>query len=124
MWAYGKELQHYGIPGMKWGFRRRRNSSSGTSSNKRKSSDDFLRSQVLKKKKLNQLSNKELQEYNNRKNLERNYKSFKPKHIAMGIAAAGTAVTVLSHYKSIKSSIPEVISDGKSIVDKLRNIKR
>lgn len=122
MWKYNDELYHAGVLGMRWGFRKR--SGSITKSNTaRKPSEDHLKTQELKKKKLSQLSNKELQDYNNRKNLERNYKSFKPKHIAIGLAAVGTTATLLGNYRNIKSNLPDVISDGKSILDKMKNVR-
>ncbi len=123
MWEYNdpNQLYHYGILGMRWG--RRKGSSPKIAKKKRMVSTDHARVQRLGKKKISQLSNKELQEYNSRKNLERNYKSFKPKHIAIGIAAVGTAAGLLGNYKNIKSNFPEVINDGRNILSKMRNIR-
>lgn len=121
MWKYD-EIYHVGVLGMKWGFRKRSGSINKIIS-KKKPSEDHMKTKELKKKKLSQLSNKELQDYNNRKNLERNYKSFSPKHIAIGMAVVGTTATLLSNYKNIKSSMPEVIKDGKTVIDKLRNVR-
>lgn len=116
MWQYNylDELYHYGILGMRWGRRTSRKSTP---------SDDHLNIQKLKKKRISELSNKELQEYNNRKNLERNYNSFKPKHFAMGMAALGAAAGVIGNYKNIKSNFPELLQDGKTLVSKMRNIR-
>lgn len=70
-------LTHYGIKGMKWGVRRA-NPSGGDSS-----SDDAKRAVALKAKVakggVNSLSNKELQDYVTRMNLEKQYKDAGPK---------------------------------------------
>lgn len=123
MWEYNNtdELYHYGILGMRWG---KRKGSTPKIAKKRKTvSVDYAKAKRLGKKKLSQLSNKELQDYNSRKNLERNYKSFKPKHIAIGIASVGTAAGLLGNYKNIKSNFPEVVKDGRTILSKMRNIR-
>ena len=116
MWQYNNldELYHYGVLGMRWGRRKARKSTL---------SDDHLKTQKIKKKRISELSNKELQEYNNRKNLERNYNSFKPIHFAMGMAAFGAAAVIIGNYKNIKSNLPELLQDGKILVSKMRNIR-
>ena len=76
-------LQHYGIPKMKWGIRRYQNED-GTyteegKARRRKSdsySDDYKHFQKLRKTPSNQLSNKELQDLNNRYNLEQQRKNY------------------------------------------------
>lgn len=107
---YGNELFHYGILGMRWGRRKSR------------SADHQLHSK-LKRKHVSQMSNDEIRTYNNRANLERNYKSFKPNYLKSGIAIVGTTAAVLGSYKAIKSGAPTVINDGKAIVNKLRHLK-
>lgn len=72
-----KDLKHSGIKGQKWGERRYQNED-GTyteegKQRRRKGSDDYLRSRQLMKKGIRNLSNKELQDINNRQNLERTY---------------------------------------------------
>lgn len=73
-------LEHFGIPGMKWGVRRNRKSSSRKSSRKSKkesrpidAESDFLTKN--KKRDLSTMSNEELQRINTRMNLENNYKA-------------------------------------------------
>ena len=57
-------LEHFGIPGMKWGVRKKRSSNSES---------DFVRN--VRKKKASELSNEELQRATTRMNLENNYAS-------------------------------------------------
>lgn len=72
-------LAHYGIKGMKWGVRRANPSGSSSS----ESSSDAKRAVELKTKVakggINSLSNKELQDYVTRMNLEKQYKAAQPK---------------------------------------------
>lgn len=72
------ELYHWGIKGQKWGNRRYQNED-GTYTEegkirRRKGSEDYLKVKEIKKKSIKSMSNKELQDANNRMNLERTYK--------------------------------------------------
>lgn len=61
-------LQHFGVLGMKWGKR------SKGSTKISKSSPEHKTKQILKKKKLNEMTNQELKTLNERLQLERSYK--------------------------------------------------
>lgn len=74
-----KDLKHFGIPGMRWGVRRDR-----TSGRKPKGSEDYRATKQLRKKKLQDLSNKELQTLNNRLQLEQQYKNLTKKKLSVG----------------------------------------
>jgi len=84
------ELKHIGILGMKWGKNR-----DGTSS---KGSEDHIRAKALKAKGAKNLSTKELQDLNQRLQLEKQLKDLSPskykkgKAIAKGILATGTTL--------------------------------
>lgn len=76
------ELEHYGVPGMKWGIRRsrkqlaraaRERGDTPADSSDSSSSEDSQRARSLSGRSASSLSNKELQELNNRLNLEEQY---------------------------------------------------
>lgn len=71
------ELYHFGVKGMKWGIRHDKNRSGSSRSRKKKrvASEDYTRSRDIMKKKLYEMSNRELQEANKRLQLENNYKN-------------------------------------------------
>ena len=86
---YNHELYHYGVLGMKWGVRRNRKSVSSSSSNtkpkgKRVPSEDYLQAQKIKKKKLYEMSNKEIETVTRRMQLEQNYKNLNRQQISKG----------------------------------------
>lgn len=103
------ELTHYGVPGMRWGKRK------GVSLTK---SDDHNEVAALRKKKPSELSNKELQAINNRKQLEKKYKDLNPTTVTKGhnavkgvLAIAGTAAAVvaLSNNAAVQKGAAAVI---------------
>lgn len=75
-----KDLYHYGVLGMKWGVRRGKRTSSKRAKStdgkikKTKGSADYIRAKQLKKKRLKDMSNIELQEFAKRLRLENDYK--------------------------------------------------
>lgn len=71
------ELYHFGVKGMKWGVRHDKKSSGSSRSRKTKrvASEDYTRSRDIMKKKPYEMSNRELQEANNRLQLENTYKN-------------------------------------------------
>lgn len=115
MWQYNSlnELYHWGILGMRWGKKSRRI----------KPSEDYINSQKIKKKKIKELSNKELQEYNNRKNLEQNYKRLTPAKIAIGLAALGGAAVAMENVNKFTSQGGTFIKNGKNLFEKMKNFK-
>lgn len=71
------ELYHFGVKGMKWGVRHDKKSSGSLRSGKTKrvASEDYTRSRDIMKKKPYEMSNRELQEANNRLQLENTYRN-------------------------------------------------
>lgn len=94
----------------------------------RSSSQDAKEASRIGKKKLYQMSNKELSTLNNRKQLEYNYKLNHPstaKKIMLGTAAVAAAIgTINKLYKEsdkFKSNTKRLAQSGKKIYDKVKN---
>jgi hypothetical protein len=79
-------LEHFGVKGMRWGVRRSRSGVTATSPRvpKQFTSADFRRTQTLRGRKPQQLTNKQLKDLNERMNLEQNYKRMNPRTIDRG----------------------------------------
>ena len=105
------ELYHHGILGQRWGVRRyqnpdgsyteagkiHRSGNSGEGSNRKpkrtlreiresRLSDDERRFRELKKKKPYEMTNQEMNDFNNRANLLQNYKRLNPSTVSKGLA--------------------------------------
>ena len=122
---YSTELNHHGILGQKWGVRRFQNEDgSYTAEGKRRRrsdsySEDYKRYRSLKKKNYKNMSNKELQDYNNRARLEQEYKKLSPNAFQKGLKiVAGTSVAILTINQLYQNS-DQLIKNGKKIMDGL-----
>jgi hypothetical protein len=76
-----KFLQHFGIPGMKWGIRRFRQMQERHVSER--SSDENVKREI-RKKKVHAMSNAELKKINERMQLEKTYRELKAADISGG----------------------------------------
>lgn len=123
MYRHNNELYHWGIKGMKWGVRRYQNSDgSYTAVGKKRRkprtdgwSDDAKEAGQLKKKKLNQMSNAELQKLNKRQELENKYRQNNKNSIAKGIAIVGVTAAALGTLNNLYINGDNVIKNGKKI---------
>ena len=123
MYRHNNELYHWGIKGMKWGVRRYQNSDgSYTAAGKKRRkfrtdgwSDDAKEAGQLKKKKLNQMSNAELQKLNKRQELENKYRQNNKSSIAKGIAIVGVTAAALGTLNNLYINGDNAIKNGKKI---------
>jgi hypothetical protein len=105
-----KTLTHWGVKGMKWGVRRYQNSDGSlTPAGKKRyddSHEDYRRAHD--KKKVSQMSDRELRERNNRLQMEKQYadltrkKGTGKKIIQTFISTAGTITAVAGAYATYK----------------------
>lgn len=103
-------LAHWGIKGMKWGVRRYQNADGSlTPAGKKRyddSHEDYRRAHD--KKKISQMSDKELQARNNRLQMEQNYKRMTQKTgrgkkaVNAFVSTAGTITAVMGAYATYK----------------------
>jgi hypothetical protein len=111
-------LAHYGVKGMKWGVRRtakqlRESASKRSKGTERPESTDSKRARELGKNTARQLSNKEIQEFNKRMNLEAQYNNMNPGRITKGqkqvAALLGVGATINSVIAFSKSPAGQAI---------------
>lgn len=126
---YENALAHFGVPGMKWGVRRARGSDGRVSSTGRRktspSSKDRSQTDKLVKRPVRTLTNKQIQQVNNRLQLERTLNQLKTdrstvnrghNYVKAALAVAGTGVAV---YKLVNSKAgQDAIRLGQNIVKK------
>lgn len=118
-------ISHYGIKGMRWGIRRYQNKDGSlTQEGKRRynKSEDAEEVERIRKKKISEMSNKELETAVRRMNLERQYKDLRSNEISNGkrkakevLDYANTASSFYNLYnspmgKAVKSAIKKVWS--------------
>ena len=119
------ELYHYGVPGMRWGQRRATTKVDKISSRAKKRgwSDDATETAKIKTKKINQMSNNELQTVNKRKGLERDYKNLNPNAVKKGIAIAGATAAALGTIITLHKHGKQIVDGGKKVLDRYKNVK-
>lgn len=119
------ELYHYGVPGMRWGVRRAdaKVQRVNKRANKRGWSDDATEVAKIRTKKVNQMSNNELNKVNNRKNLERQYSTLNPNVIKKGLAIAGATAAALGTVLALHKNGKQIMELGKNTAEKFKKAK-
>lgn len=116
-----RSLKHWGVLGMKWGRRKGDVSLNKTDA----TSTDHKRAQSLKKKRINEMSNDELQELVKRMNLEKQYRGVKKREIGPGekfvaeILANQARLTINSFIASQGPKVIPLIKD--CVMGQLKN---
>lgn len=123
-------LCHHGVKGQKWGIRRYQNKDGSLTAAGRKRynsmSADAKEVEVIKKKKVSEMSNAELRKYNERANLERQYANLNPSAAHKGMkfvkGAAATLGTALTLYNNSDKIVKLGSKIGNRIVNSVGNM--
>lgn len=119
------ELMHYGIKGMKWGVRRYQNKDGTlTAAGKKREreqtrgwSKEAKEAQRIKRKSVNQMTNKELQTLNRRLDLEANYKRLNPSAAQRGLAYVGAAAAAIGTVNTLVKNSDKIAKFGRDAID-------
>ena len=109
------ELKHYGVLGMRWGVRKRRRGSGD--------SDDSVKARTALRKNINEMSNKELQDANQRMRLEQEHKDLVRK-VTVGrksVDAMKAFTSTVASLAGAHMAATKLSSSYKSAVDKVGN---
>ncbi len=133
-------LKHVGVTGMRWGQRKnsstlaqlREKNLNLASKNRQearrlkhpgkkgeKSSDDFKKVVELRKKKINELSNEDLDKVIKRMDLQKRYKDLNPSKADKGKKAAGNVMSSIGKVAGTAASILTLASIGNALYKKI-----
>ena len=117
-------LAHYGVKGMRWGYRRQ-SDGSVKPSGKTPKSEDHATSRALMKKRPSQMTNAELKKLNERMQLEQNYSQLMAKRGSTIGRGHGHVKTALSVTKTL-SEVYNVVNcpAGKAVIDVVKKTVR
>lgn len=120
------ELYHHGILGQKWGVRRYQNEDGSlTPAGKKRYNTmhpDAQKYADLKKKKLSEMSNAEISAYNQRANLERQYKQLNPSVVKKTLKIMGTITGAVATTIAFDKTLKTAKDKGKDFSDKAFNV--
>lgn len=108
-------LAHYGVKGMKWGKRRAERQAERESTQ----SKDHKKVSGLKKKRVDEMSNAELEALNKRMNLEQQYSRLNPKKTSAGSKFAQDIVREIAKEQVKTLAKKGLAQAGKAVVDYL-----
>ena len=109
------ELTHWGVKGMKWGVRKDRI----RTSKRDRMSADAREASMLKKKKVSEMSNAELQKLNNRVQLEQNYARLNPNAVKRGIKIVAATAGAMGTAMNLYNNSDKMVKAGSKIADKI-----
>lgn len=112
-------LQHHGIKGMRWGVRKDRSGSSGGSRRRSRQSEDHITVSNLRKKKLSEMSNAEIQKVNNRTQLEQNYRRLHPSSVKKGIAIVAASAATMNTFLNLYNNSDKIVKAGRGVGNKI-----
>ena len=115
-----KDIKHHGVKGMRWGVRRSRGGVTTAKSPKVQkgfTSSDFRKTQHLRNRKANQLTNKQLKTLNERMNLEKKYRDLNPSAFKKGHDKVSTMLKVLGTAGTAYGYLTKTQS-GRNLVNK------
>lgn len=115
------QLTHWGVKGMRWGVRKDRIGSSGGSKKRSRQSDDHVEVSKLRKKKISEMSNAELQRVNNRTQLEQNYKRLHPSSVKKGIAVVAASAATMNTLLNLYNNSDKIVKAGSKVSNKIIN---
>lgn len=113
------QLTHWGVKGMRWGVRKDRSVSSGGSRKRSRLSDDHVEVSNLRKKKISEMSNAELQRVNNRTQLEQNYKRLHPSSVKKGIAIVAASAATMNTLLNLYNNSDKIVKAGSRVGNKI-----
>lgn len=115
MMNFNNELYHYGVPGMRWGVRKSYKSAG------QNDSDDAKEARKIKTKKVNEMTNDELQKLNKRQQLEKTHRELNPSKIAKGIAIAGAIALAIGTINNLYNNSKNAIKNGQEVTQKYKS---
>jgi len=124
-------LEHYGVPGMRWGKRSSRPSTkAGKKTDDSPDDPDFSSTRATLNKPIRKVSNQELENLNKRLNLEQNYNKIKAqntptakvdKHVKALLATAGTITALYGISKSPWARA--LVDNGKKVIQERKMVQ-
>lgn len=106
------ELKHVGILGMKWGRRKAPNST------------DYEEARVLRKKKTKQMTNKELETFLKRADLETRMKKIKGDDVVSGTKKINAVLETIGKVAATVTTVAVLAKKGQKVYEVLKKAKK
>ena len=102
------ELQHYGIPGMKWGVRKDVYENTSRAASNASNALRTASSSTKKNKKASELSDEELKKVVARMELEQKYSNLNPSSVSKGSARAADILSIVGGIAAVGASVAQI----------------